>query len=357
MKTHFLSRRNHESLFNRNIYIYGAGEYAHNIKYALAEDKIPVMAFLVDDAYYNGVEGILPLSKYMRKYDRTDAVINGISNVRHFRKMMSEQTFQDIYVYFEPFLLWSYDEEYFNKHENDLKVVEDLYSDNRSVSVMKAFLEAKKTGQADRDIELASEEGTYFNTLTKEIPDGAYIDCGTFDGDSVEQFFKFIGGNQTNPRKVFAFEPDCDNFNILARRFKGNLNVHCVNKGVWDRWETLQFKSGDTMGSKISDSGTVNNITVEVTDIDSVVSSAKAAFIKMDVEGSELKALKGAEKTIRRDHPILAISAYHKPEDLFTLPQYIKTFDDETYKYDLYLLHHGVCAYELVLYAIPVRVS
>ena len=46
--------------------------------------------------------------------------------------------------------------------------------------------------------------------------------------------------------------------------------------------------------------------------------------VKMDIEGSELKGLHGAAQVIKRDHPILAISAYHRQEDLIELPDYIK---------------------------------
>ena len=75
----------------------------------------------------------------------------------------------------------------------------------------------------------------------------------------------------------------------------------------------------------------------------------------MDIEGSELRGLYGATDVIKRDYPLLAISAYHKQEDLIELPQYIKSLESDTIKYDLYLRHHGICAYELVLYAVPVE--
>lgn len=96
-------------------------------------------------------------------------------------------------------------------------------------------------------------------------------------------------------------------------------------------------------------------VKTDVTDIDSVVGKTKIGFIKMDIEGCELKGLHGAATTIKRDYPILAISAYHKKEDLIILPKYIKSLENDEWKYKLYLLHHGVCASELVLYAIPCR--
>ena len=90
---------------------------------------------------------------------------------------------------------------------------------------------------------------------------------------------------------------------------------------------------------------------IEVMPIDEAVDlSERVTFIKMDVEGSELEALKGARRTIVRDKPKLAICIYHKPEDMLTLPWYIKSLVPE---YKLYLRHHSVMATETVLYAMP----
>lgn len=72
-------------------------------------------------------------------------------------------------------------------------------------------------------------------------------------------------------------------------------------------------------------------------------------MIKMDIEGSELKALKGAALTIKEHHPILAVCVYHKKEDLVTIPQYIKSLCP---KYRLYLRNYSRYSQELVLYAV-----
>ena len=68
----------------------------------------------------------------------------------------------------------------------------------------------------------------------------------------------------------------------------------------------------------------------------------------MDVEGAELKSLMGARNTIVKNHPRLAICAYHKLEDLYEIPEYILSLVPE---YKFYLRHYASNAYELVLYA------
>ncbi len=72
-------------------------------------------------------------------------------------------------------------------------------------------------------------------------------------------------------------------------------------------------------------------------------------MIKMDIEGAELEALKGAKKTIQRDKPKLAICIYHKTEDLWEIPLYIKELVSE---YCLYIRHQTFGTGDTVLYAV-----
>ena len=74
-------------------------------------------------------------------------------------------------------------------------------------------------------------------------------------------------------------------------------------------------------------------------------------MIKMDVEGAELRALKGAIKTLENSKPILALSAYHRKEDLITLPQFVKSIYKNCRMY--LRKHEGIDLYGLDLYVIP----
>lgn len=68
----------------------------------------------------------------------------------------------------------------------------------------------------------------------------------------------------------------------------------------------------------------------------------------MDIEGAEMDALRGMEKLMKRDRPKLAICVYHKPEDFWEIPLYIKSVVPE---YTFILRHHSHDASETVLYA------
>ena len=92
---------------------------------------------------------------------------------------------------------------------------------------------------------------------------------------------------------------------------------------------------------------------VPVTTLDSELGGSRVSVVKMDIEGSELDALKGACGIIRSQHPKLAVCVYHKQEDLFAIIQYIHSFDTEQHSYKYYLRHHSDQITETVLYAVP----
>jgi hypothetical protein len=70
----------------------------------------------------------------------------------------------------------------------------------------------------------------------------------------------------------------------------------------------------------------------------------------MDIEGSELQALEGAQNTIRKHVPALSICLYHRQEDLWTIPLFIASLSD---KYRLFLRRHSDDCWEQICYAIP----
>lgn len=69
----------------------------------------------------------------------------------------------------------------------------------------------------------------------------------------------------------------------------------------------------------------------------------------MDIEGAELEALYGAKRIISEQRPKLAISIYHRPEDIVELSHLIMKYNDS---YKFYLRHHSIVSWDTVLYAI-----
>ncbi len=104
--------------------------------------------------------------------------------------------------------------------------------------------------------------------------------------------------------------------------------------------------SSVSSSSSFSEEGTFS---IETDTIDAVLNGGAATFIKMDVEGSELASLRGAENTIKNHKPTLAICIYHKKEDLWEIQRYIRELVPE---YWFYIRAYEDTVIELVLYAV-----
>lgn len=183
---------------------------------------------------------------------------------------------------------------------------------------------------------------------TPDEDDGIFIDCGAFDGSTVKDFVKYCGGKYN---KIYSFEPIPRQYENCLQNIQkwGIERVEFIQKGVWSSKAAFNFLDGGP-GSCVSAGGTVP---VEVIDIDSAVAeNEKVTFIKMDVEGAELEALKGAYNTIRRCKPKLAVCIYHKPSDIIEIPLWISAVLPD-YNYRFYIRHHYVNRWETVLYALP----
>ena len=173
------------------------------------------------------------------------------------------------------------------------------------------------------------------------------MDGGAFEGEIINDllYHKIEMGN------LYLFEANLDNYNRMVNNISsyGELDgrLHPERKGLWDKEGTL-YLEGEGESCKIVEHET--NKSIDVTTIDSVVGNSNIDFIKMDIEGAELPALRGGMSTIIRCRPVLAISIYHSPEDFVGIPIFLYKIV-KSYKFRL--LHHTNEYVETILYAMP----
>lgn len=188
----------------------------------------------------------------------------------------------------------------------------------------------------------------FINDFFKYNKDEVFIDCGAFNGDSIERFLKISKRNKIVVHSIVAFEPDAENFRALKKTYGSNKRITLYNAGVWNKEAVLKFNS-DGSSSAIDESNVEYGLTsIAVKRIDDCKECANATFIKMDVEGSELNALRGALKTILKNKPKLAICIYHSNEDMLSIPIWIH---DNIPEYKIYIRQHSNTDTETVLYA------
>ncbi|MBN6101595.1 FkbM family methyltransferase [Xanthomonas sp. CFBP 8703] len=219
------------------------------------------------------------------------------------------------------------------------------------------YLEACAVGFGKENFNLNSyaTNRQFFKFNDREV----YVDGGAFNGDTIEVFLRACKGQF---KRIHSFEPSSHSNNLIRSRLNTlqdqylkplapAITLH--EKGLWDSNTTLKFNPGQGVpdfkmsslvqpqSAHLIESNIIGHIyeksreedvsmTVPVTSIDDATERT-ATFIKLEIEGSELKALHGARETIEKNRPQMAISIYHKPEDLLTLTNFV-TETDKDYK-------------------------
>jgi len=224
-----------------------------------------------------------------------------------------------------------------NRYMEMYNSLEDSLSKERFLDNMLFRL----TGDITYTFEWDEDYMQYFNSLVPKFDENSVIvDAGGFTGDSLSAFLK--AGHKF--KSWYMFEPD-EELMKHAMTVSNDKGVHYIKKGLSDREGIATFMSDGGMGGLISENG---NITISLTTIDTEISE-KVTFIKMDIEGAELDALKGAEKIIRQHKPTLAICLYHKANDYTDIFEFIRKCNPE---YKFYIRHHLDYYAETVLYAV-----
>lgn len=183
----------------------------------------------------------------------------------------------------------------------------------------------------------------------KPVSNEIYVDAGCYDGDTILKFIEFCDGNY---KKIYGLEPDPANLKKTLECVKENKlhDVEITPKGAWSEECDLTFANNSNMDSKICK--TEEGIKIATTTIDNIVGDDAVTFIKMDIEGAELEALKGAKNTIIKNKPRLAISIYHNPIDILEIPTYINTIAPH---YIYFIRHHTSIDKDTILYALPTQ--
>lgn len=181
------------------------------------------------------------------------------------------------------------------------------------------------------------------------------IDAGGCWGDTALYFAHEVGLQG----RVFTFEFSPENLAVLDRNLSMNLQlrtrIEVDPRALWHiSGESISYYSqgpGTSLDTTRHDNKGHDSFRVNTVSIDDLVKEKnlpRVDFIKMDIEGAELDALRGAEQTLRAFKPRLAISLYHNKTDLTEIPEYLNTLD---IGYEFYLDHFTIHQEETVLFA------
>ena len=174
-----------------------------------------------------------------------------------------------------------------------------------------------------------------------------FVDVGAYTGDTVLDYIASYGMSYN---KIYCYEITESMVLYMKNNFSNLSNVEIRNLAVAERVGKLYLDANSTSASanRVKEAGVD---AVNAVSLDEDVKE-KISMIKMDIEGGEISAIKGAKEHIKNDLPKLFISVYHSNDDIITIPKLIRSYTD---KYDFYLRYYGgnLYATEIVLICLP----
>lgn len=356
MKEH--SRCLQDILNNKRLCLYGIGQQFKECYQFFCKYNLEILLFDSDK------------EKQGEKYDGS-TILNGESIIEYIDEntviVISTIKFQfEIAQYLQKLgikqeKIFSYTNESYEKIYNQLLI-------NENIEVIKNIHE-KLADQASKDYywnsimmritrsplylqpnEQCVSIGEYEGVLELKKND-VIVDCGAYIGDTVNMYMKRLNCECI----IYAMEPFQSSFDSLVRfvnEKNWNNKVKCFNVAVSDfDGKDLLYYNDDTFGMEIN----IQQVTgkkcqeVNVIQLDTLLGKTKIDYIKMDIEGEEFSALKGAEKIIKKYSPKLMISAYHKIQDFWEIPTLIWSIDRE---YKIYVGHAKNVSTEMEYYCV-----
>jgi FkbM family methyltransferase len=258
--------------------------------------------------------------------------------------------------------IYLYTNEYFEKNIYDVDKIKSnikninktlsLLEDDESKKYVKDSIIARLTRNAQYlkgNINIVNAY-EYADIVSLKTGD-SIIDCGAYIGDTAELFLKKLDGNC----KIYCIEPfksSFDELNNYVRDNNINDKIKCLYNAVSNEKRTDIVrcnKDVSYMAANIREKqGDVENI-INVDTIDNLFNStSKIDFIKMDIEGEEVNALKGSINIIKKHKPRMMISAYHLIEHIWEIPILIKEINPN---YKIYAGHQPNVTFEMEYYA------
>ncbi len=332
---------------DKPIVLYGMGNGADKIisvleSYGIKYSGVFATDGFVRDKYFHGMK-LTSYGKLKEKYGNMIVLVCFGSArpevIKNIKRIAAEQELYapDVPVYGGGL----FTKEYAKNHRAELEYVYSRFADEKSRETFKNVIEYKITGKPEYLFACETDTDEPYESFLRLSDNERFFDLGAYNGDTVSDFV----GRTGSYGSITAVEPDPKNFKKLTRFTEELQDIRLINACISDK---SGEKSFSVHGGRNSTAG-IGELIRSVT-VDSLSEAAPPSYIKMDIEGSEREAIKGAENTIKCFKPKMLISCYHRTEDLFKLPIEVDKIRND---YKLYLRHFpSVPAWEMNYYFI-----
>lgn len=325
----------------KNIYIFGAGAFGRDIKKRLdnkgrkfegyIDNNVEIQGKEIDGLEVYNLEAVLEKGSYF--------IIIASTWYKEIEKQLKNSDVKNYLIIDNLELLKirtkensEYFKFFYKENKEKFQKVYELLGDESSKDDFVSYLSYRMTG----NFNLLNENKfpQYLHPKVKPKNQEVIIDGGAFDGDTVKLFISL----NLEDIEIHSFEPAISNYKILEEFTTqlGRKGLFVNNLGLGDENIELFMKTDEVPheGYKVENEG---NEKISIITIDEYLRRnriGKVNLIKMDIEGFELNALKGAKKSILKNKPKLQICLYHSFEDLIEIPIYInEQFSSLNYQY------------------------
>lgn len=318
------------------IVMYGTGNGGDKLFDAFSHYGITVSDIFVSDAFYRAQQfhgfTVLKYEDIRAKYPDCIIVL-AFAIFRPDMLQFVEKISQDYEVLAPEMPVFGnnwFTGEYYEQNESQIARVRTLLADAKSQEVYDNLLRYRLTGQLDYLKKATTSREEVFQDVLHLGEEEIYVDLGAYRGDTIEEFLALTGGKY---RKIIALEPDEKNFQKLQESTQNLPDIELYPLASWSSQKVLHFDGGGGRNSSLNKGKRI----AHTIDLDTLLKGEPVTYVKMDVEGADKETLTGMKETMRRYKPKLAVSAYHRTEDLFLIPDLIL---DANPDYQIFLRHH-----------------
>ncbi len=334
------------------IVLYGMGNGADKLLSVLSAHGLEASDFFASDGFVRGHtfhgKRVLSFKEITEKYEQFIILLSFGSSLPELLERF--ELLDRDYEFYVPELPVAgntlFTADYYLSVKDKLDAVRSLLADEQSKKVLDGVIEYRLTGQIAPLIATASSRSELFEDVLHPTRYHSYADLGAYNGDTVSELLTV----QPNLKSIWAMEPDRRSFRKLVLRaetegWKDRLTA--VQACAWSESCSLSLSDEGSRNSHLISGG---GRSVEGVDLDSLLCGESVDYIKYDVEGAEAEALSGSRQTIERCMPDLAVSLYHRGEDIWRLPLMIHEIEPE---YRLFLRRPPyIPPWDLCLYAV-----
>ena len=310
----------------RPIVVYGMGNGADKLIERFNKYGITISDFFASDGFVRGhtFHGmrVKSFSEIKETYDDFVIVLSFASNRAEVVDMLAEiDSEHDMYVPDMPVAGEEYfDREFYNAHYEQIRAAYSLFADENSKNAYANIINYKLFGRMSYLLDAYSDKDELYAELSIR-PVRTYVDAGAYNGDTAKEAIAYF----PELEKIVAIEPDPKNFKKLVR-FSETVEspeIQTVNAAVWHSDGGGEFSASGNRNSSISSTSSYQHKDTDVRLVSIDALELSADFIKYDVEGAELEALRGTRETILLSHPTMLVSLYHRSADIFEIPNFL----------------------------------